>query len=72
MKKRFAAAVCLIATALSLSACGGSGQTETTAQEEQQKALLRHQQQEYRPGGKVVRVAAVDPTGSAGSPAVYL
>ena len=31
MKKRFAAAVCLIATALSLSACGGSGQTETTA-----------------------------------------
>lgn len=31
MKKRFAVAVCLIAAALSLSACGGSGQTETTA-----------------------------------------
>ena len=31
MKKRFAAAAFLVAAALSLSACGGSGQTETTA-----------------------------------------
>ena len=58
MKKRFAAAVCLIATALSLSACGGSGQTETTAAAESTTAAPAAG---VPAGGKVVRVAAVDP-----------
>lgn len=58
MKKRFAVAVCLIAAALSLSACGGSGQTETTAAAESATAAPAAG---APAGGKVVRVAAVDP-----------
>ena len=61
MKKRFAAAVCLIATALSLSACGGSGQTETTAAGGAAESTTAAPAAGVPAGGKVVRVAAVDP-----------
>ena len=60
MKKRFAAAACLIAAALSLSACGGSGQTETTAGGAAESTTAAPAAGAPA-GGKVVRVAAVDP-----------
>ena len=61
MKKRFAVAVCLIAAALSLSACGGSGQTETTAAGAAAESTTAAPAAGAPAGGKVVRVAAVDP-----------
>ena len=62
MKKRFVAVACLFAAALSLSACGGSGKTETSAAAGGAAESTTAAPAAGVPaGGKVVRVAAVDP-----------
>ena len=63
MKKRFVAVACLFAAALSLSACGGSGKTETSAAAggASESATTAAPEAGTAAGGKVVRVAAVDP-----------
>lgn len=63
MKKRFAAAALLCAAMFSLSACGGSGNSDTAAAgtATTSKEASSGAGSALSSGGKVVRIAAVDP-----------